>query len=132
MASNQSILLACADTVGRRARIPAIPEDSIEPLFGPQELLDGCFPQWRVWASWRPIIQRLESWQQISISRWASLMGFMALEGPEFSGQGKKTLRDGLIQRSSNSSQHRDMWWKIICMEVRPGMGDWAEKWLNV
>ena len=130
-ASNQSLTPACADTVKWLARIPARPVNIDEPLFGPQELLDGCFPQWRIWANWRPIIQRLESWQQIPISRRASLMGFMALEGPDFSGQGKETLRDGLIQRSSDSSQHPDMWWENICIKVRPGMGNEARKMIE-
>ena len=130
-ASNQSLLPACADTVKWLARIPARPVNTDEPLFGPQELLDGCFPQWRIWANWRPIIQRLESWQQIPISRRASLMGFMALEGPDFSGQGKETLRDGLIQRSSDSSQHPDMWWENIYIKVRPGMGNEARKMMD-
>ena len=87
-ASNQSILPACADTVKWLVDIHARLEDTIETLFEPRELLDGCLPQWRVWARWRPSIERLERWQHIPISRRASLLEFMALEGPDFSGQG--------------------------------------------
>ena len=52
----------------------------------------------------------------------------MALEGPDFSGPGNKTLNDGLIQRSSNSSHYPNVWWENIRIEVKPGMGNEARK----
>ena len=130
-ASNQSIQPACADIVKWLAGIPARLEDAVEPPFGPRELLDGCLPQWRIWASWRPSIERLQSWQQIPISRRAFFVDFMALEGPDFSGQGKETLRDGLIQRSSNSSQNLDIWWENIHIEVEPGRKNEARRMIE-
>ncbi|KAM0794147.1 hypothetical protein BDR22DRAFT_717550 [Usnea florida] len=130
-ASNQSIQPACADTVKWLAGIPARLEDGIEPLFGPRELLDGCFPHWRIWARWRPSIERLQRWRQIPISRRAPFVSFMALEGPDFSGQGKETLRDGLIQRSDNSPQDPDIWWEKIRIEVEPDRKNEARRMIE-
>ena len=130
-ASNQTVRPACADTVKWLAGVPARLEKSIEPLHEPQEILDRCLPQWRIWAKWRPSIERLERWQQIPISRRTSLAEFMALEGPDFSGQGQGTLRDGLIQRSSHSSPHPDIWWENIRIEVELGRVNEARKMMD-
>ena len=113
------------------AGIHARLEDTIETLFGPRGLPDGCLTQRQIWARWRPSIERLERWQHIPISRRASLVEFMALEGPDFSGQGQETLRDGLIQRSSNTSQHPDIWWENIRIEVEPGRENEARKMIE-
>jgi hypothetical protein len=60
------------------------------------ELLDSSFPDWRIWALWRPDIKRLELWEQLTLQQRKDLVDILALEGPDFTGLGKSTLREAL------------------------------------
>ena len=112
------------------ASVPAGRVGTAEPLFEPQGLLDGSFPRWRIWANWRPRLARLQLWHRTSFERRAFLAKFMALEGPDFSGHGQGSLREGLIQRASNLS-HPELWWGDVRINVAPGIQDEANETID-
>ena len=69
-----------------------------------EELLDSSFPGWRIWALWRPDIKRLEVWEQLTPQQRKDLGDILALEGPDFTGSGKPTLREALSPRGDDHS----------------------------
>jgi hypothetical protein len=69
-----------------------------------EELLDSSFPGWRIWASWRPNINRLEVWEQLTLQQRQDLGDILALEGPDFTGSGKPTLREALFPLGDDHS----------------------------
>lgn len=65
---------------------------------GPEQLLDNVFPAWRVWAEWRPDVERLRQWNEFSNSNQATLRDLLALQGPDFL-SGSSTLVTGTLAR---------------------------------
>lgn len=69
-----------------------------------EELLNTSFPGWRIWALWRPNVGRLELWEQLKLPQRKELADILALEGPDFTGSGKSTLRRALIPQGNDHS----------------------------
>jgi hypothetical protein len=69
-----------------------------------EELLDSYFPSWRIWALWRPDIKRLEVWERLTPEHRQDLGDILALEGPDFVGCGKPTLREALLPQGDDHS----------------------------
>ncbi|MCJ1386186.1 hypothetical protein MMC17_009312 [Xylographa soralifera] len=67
----------------------------------PKELLDGVLPNWRAWAKWKPMVNRLHLWEELGDRDRKALQDLLALEGPDFVDRGQSTLREGLIARGS-------------------------------
>ncbi|XTI89975.1 hypothetical protein V2W45_1511865 [Cenococcum geophilum] len=66
-------------------------------------LLDAEFLSWRVWAAWRPNLNRLRLLEGLPGERRAVLPDILSLEGPDFLQSRQATLREGLIARNSNT-----------------------------
>jgi hypothetical protein len=64
-----------------------------------ERLLDSALPTWRTWASWRPKLNRLHRWHGFTEQQRLVLRDLLALEGPDFTGTAKSTLREGLLAR---------------------------------
>lgn len=70
-----------------------------------EQLLDGSFPTWRIWAVWRPNRTRLSLWEAFGDELRVSLRDLLALEGPDFEGHGKATFCEGLCAQAAGSPQ---------------------------
>ncbi|MCJ1247640.1 hypothetical protein MMC30_004855 [Trapelia coarctata] len=70
-----------------------------------EQLLDGSFPNWRIWAGWRPNRNRLSLWEAFGDERRVSLRDLLALEGPDFEGHGKMTFCEGLCAQVARPPQ---------------------------
>jgi hypothetical protein len=62
-------------------------------------LLDDVFPNWRIWAAWRPDINCLRLWENLTAEQRQELRDILSLEGPDFISGGKATLREGLLSQ---------------------------------
>jgi Poly(ADP-ribose) polymerase catalytic domain len=60
-------------------------------------LLDELIVHWHAWALWQPNIRRLHLWEAFSDVQRKALQNLLALEGPDFSRFGKSTMREGLL-----------------------------------
>ena len=69
------------------------PED-----LGPERLFDNAFPTWRVWAAWRPDVERLRKWNELSTQNHVAPRDILALEGPDFFTCGA-TLKERALAR---------------------------------
>jgi hypothetical protein len=69
-----------------------------------KELLDVSFPAWRVWALWYPDIERLEVWERLTPQQRQDVGDILALDGPDFTGRGKPTLREALLPQGNDQS----------------------------
>lgn len=77
------------------------PED-----LGLEQLLDNAFPTWRVWAAWRPNVERLRHWNELSAQSYVALRDLLALEGPDFFTRGA-TLKNRVLAQGLSSSTVR-------------------------
>ncbi|KAM7182926.1 hypothetical protein V8F20_012798 [Naviculisporaceae sp. PSN 640] len=58
------------------------------------KLLQDIFPQYPMWASWRPNVQRITSWEGAHLAPYRAKLGpVLDLEGPDTTGQQRGTLR---------------------------------------
>lgn len=70
-----------------------------------EQLLDGSFHNWRIWADWRPNRNRLRLWEAFGDESRVFLRDLLALEGPDFEGHGKATFREWLCVQVASSPQ---------------------------
>ncbi|KAF2792129.1 hypothetical protein K505DRAFT_326371 [Melanomma pulvis-pyrius CBS 109.77] len=63
----------------------------------PEHLLDVQFPIWRIWASWKPKMERIILLNGLDCARRGVLPDMMALEGPDFITGAKESLKEGLV-----------------------------------
>lgn len=63
----------------------------------PEQILDMRYPSWRLWAKWRPDVERIKRHAHIDQETMAILPDILALEGPDVLSGTKETLRKGLI-----------------------------------
>lgn len=61
-----------------------------------ERLLDDTFPNWRIWATWRPDMRRLRSFESLTDDQRKDLGDVLDLEGPDFISGRKTTLHKGL------------------------------------
>jgi hypothetical protein len=87
-----------------------------------EELLNESFPTWQIWASWRPDTDRLRQFRSISGNGVAALKDLIALEGPDFTGKGQGTLREGLIAQHSDSPCMPFIRWGTLQIEIQNGV----------
>lgn len=58
------------------------------------KLLRDIFPQYPMWAAWRPNVQRITSWEGAHLAPYRKQLGsVLDLEGPDTTGQQRGTLR---------------------------------------
>jgi len=55
------------------------------------------FPAWRMWASWRPDVDRITRFSMIDTIHMSTILDVAALEGPDMITGTRQTLRQGLI-----------------------------------
>lgn len=60
-------------------------------------LLSRTFSLWRVWAMWRPNMQRLARWEHFTSDQRRELWDVLGLEGPDFIAKARPTMREGII-----------------------------------
>jgi hypothetical protein len=72
---------------------PTIPPGHILPV----HLLDVQFPLWRIWASWKPNLDRITLLNGLDSSKRSTLPDMMSLEGPDLITGSFTTMRDGLV-----------------------------------
>ncbi|KAF2268921.1 hypothetical protein CC78DRAFT_331302 [Lojkania enalia] len=63
----------------------------------PEHILDSQFPIWRIWALWKPNLERIALLDELDSEKRAILPDMLALEGPDFISGRHATLREGLI-----------------------------------
>ncbi|KAF2471456.1 uncharacterized protein BDR25DRAFT_188015, partial [Lindgomyces ingoldianus] len=63
----------------------------------PEHLLDINFPLWRIWASWKPDLNKIKLLDGLDGAKRGVLPDLLALEGPDFIGGKHTTLREGLV-----------------------------------
>jgi hypothetical protein len=82
----------------------------------PIHLLDVQFPIWRIWASWKPNLDRITMLDGLGSSKRSTLPDMMSLEGPDLITGSCTTMRDGLVaQYSAKKSFVR---YKSLIIEV--------------
>jgi hypothetical protein len=60
-------------------------------------LLELEFPEWRAWAEWRPNVNRLKAQTRLTALQRHSLLGLLALEGPDFQSSKRASIRKSLL-----------------------------------
>ncbi|KAJ4369910.1 hypothetical protein N0V83_005674 [Neocucurbitaria cava] len=63
----------------------------------PEHIFDSQFPVWRLWAAWRPDLNRIARLSRSDSIRLSTIPHVMALDGPDVLTGTQRTLRDGLI-----------------------------------
>lgn len=69
-----------------------------------ERLLDGTFPNWRIWAAWRPDMYRLRSFESLTDDQRRDLGDLLDLEGPDFISGSNTRLHKGLQTQRDNHS----------------------------
>ncbi|KAG4436981.1 hypothetical protein IFR05_007551 [Cadophora sp. M221] len=62
-----------------------------------ENFLNSSFPDWQIWALWRPDTSRLVLWKQLDPEEQKQLRNILALEGPDFLLKINSTLREALV-----------------------------------
>ncbi|KAF1844586.1 uncharacterized protein K460DRAFT_94487 [Cucurbitaria berberidis CBS 394.84] len=62
-----------------------------------ERIFDSQFPTWRLWAAWKPEINRITRLASSDTARLATIPDLVALEGPDVLTETQKTLKEGLI-----------------------------------
>ena len=65
-----------------------------------EQELDWYFPAWRVWAAWRPDMERINRLSGMDSTSLATIFDVASLEGPDMIAGTCRTLREGLATRS--------------------------------
>lgn len=62
-----------------------------------EHLFDTLFPVWRIWAAWRPDVNRITRLASMGPSKLATILDLVSLEGPDMITGLASTSREGLI-----------------------------------
>jgi hypothetical protein len=93
-------------------------------------LLEEDFANWRLWAEWRPDIQRLQMQERLTAPQRCSLLELLALEGPDFGPSKQATLREGLLAQYSYCPAPMIRWGSVE-MDVKTEAADNARDMLE-
>lgn len=63
----------------------------------PEHIFDSQFPTWRLWAEWRPNVNRITLLSSLNDTDLATIPDIVCLEGPDVLTYRQGTLREGLI-----------------------------------
>jgi hypothetical protein len=84
----------------------------------PEHILDSQFPKWRVWAYWKPNLDRIKLFASSSSEKVSVVSDLVALEGPDMITGAERTLREGMIAQYTGAKSL--LRWRGMIIEV-PG-----------
>lgn len=95
-----------------------------------ERLLDDVFPNWRIWAAWRPDINCLRLWENLTAEQRRELGDILSLEGPDFTSGRKATLREGLLSQPAVRSGSSVSYGRLV-IKLENGSDDDARTMLD-
>jgi hypothetical protein len=81
-----------------------------------ETIFDEQFPTWRMWASWRPDVDRITHLSKLRSTWTSTIIDILALEGPDLITGTERTLRQGLI--ADYSEKRRWIRYRGLVIEV--------------
>jgi hypothetical protein len=84
-----------------------------------EHLMDVQLPLWRVWANWKPNIDRLVQLGSVDTAKKGVLVDMMALEGPDFIDGTQDTLRNGIVKQYTTGKSY--VRYRGLVVEVKSG-----------
>ncbi|KAF2491635.1 hypothetical protein BU16DRAFT_565332 [Lophium mytilinum] len=105
---------------------PSPPSHSL----GPEQLLDSQLPSWRIWALWKPDLDRLRLLESLPSHTRGVLHDMLALEGPDFLGKRYSSIREALVTCITEISQTH-VRYGTLSIEVKTQTADEFKTILN-